>query len=297
MLREFAVEPSLFGDWSDFRYLQGKFDFSQARVIAEFPKKWRRLVYEAASGFSPGQKKELELWMMREKRFLVKSGRTYTNPANWLLSAETADAQEGQQFQAILAEQNPRNHPKVILPHDSVIDRHTLFACPHECAMPRTVEGYIDVCGAFIKHAKQIILIDPNVGGGTRWGLMLKALFACIERNDTVVPQYVTTSTSLEQDKFRIGDMHEKLPAFIPAGRSLEVVLLEKDSRKDHNRYILTESGGIKFPWGLDTSSDASTDVVNLMGEQTHADMLREYTDIVSRIVIDRFVINGTRHN
>ena len=290
MIREFAVEPALLGDWNEFRYLHEKFGFSKARLIAEFPKKWRAMVYASASTFTPAQKKKLELWLKKKESFLVRSGREYTSD-NWLLSAEAADREEGQAFHAILADENPRNHTKVIIPYDEPIEDHPQFFCPRECFMPRTPQGFIDVCRVTLKNARHIILVDPKFNGAGRWGQSVKALFGGIRRDIPVATTLYTSVTSLESECHRIGDIKE-FNGYIPTGCKLEIVLLEYDNRKDHNRLLLTESCGIKFPWGLDTGS-GSEDLVNLLDEGTHKTAYQEYTNLPGRTVMQKFTLEG----
>ena len=42
--QEYAIEPSLFGDYSQARYLLDDFGMDSGRLIGGFPRKWQRLV-------------------------------------------------------------------------------------------------------------------------------------------------------------------------------------------------------------------------------------------------------------
>ena len=58
MLYEYAVEPRAIGSsWQTFRYVIEKFGFDRGRLISQFPNTWFRLVYDAAEGFLPMEKK------------------------------------------------------------------------------------------------------------------------------------------------------------------------------------------------------------------------------------------------
>ena len=292
MLREFAVEPELFGQWSEFRYLHEKFGVPKARMIAEFPKKWRRMVYEAATDFTEIQRKTLEDWMANKDSFLVPSGRKYTLPDNWQQSAEAAHAQNP--FHAILANGNPRAHQQVLLPRDMPIENHPLFKCPYECFMPRDISGFMEISGFLLKCSKQIIFVDPYFKASSTWGESLQAMLSCVPPEAHLLRYCTGVAPRGEEEAYRITDLKEKLPKFISQGKSVEVVLLNKDAGMDmHNRYILTERGGIKFPWGLDTSGDGSSDIVNLMEEYTSESMFREYSSLVGRSVYTQFTVVG----
>lgn len=290
MLREFAVEPALLGQWNEFRYLHEKFGVPKARVIAEFPKKWRKMVYEAASDFTEIQKKTLEVWMENKESFLVHGGRNYTLPGDWLQSAEIAHGERP--FHAILANGNPRNHSKVLLPQDIPIENHPLFKCPRECFMPRNIEGFIEISGFLLSCSKQIIFIDPYFKANSDWGNSLKAMLACTPTDALMLRYCAGISPRGEEKGYRVADLKEKLPRFIPHGKSVQIVLLDKDVGMDtHNRYIVTERGGIKFPWGLDVARDEARDIVNLMEEETSNSMFEEYASLAERSVVTKFTV------
>ena len=69
----------------------------------------------------------------------------------------------------------------------------------------------------------------------------------------------------------------EKLPEFVPAGRSLSVVLWEEnDGRRLHNRYVLTERGGILVGTGLDAQGSGEDDLC-LLSDDHNQTLLSKY--------------------
>jgi hypothetical protein len=293
MLHEFAVEPALLGNWHNFHYLHEKFGVPQARMISEFPGKWRRMVYEAAGGFSEIQRKILEQWMADKTAFLIPGGRAYTMADDWLKSAEAAHVEKP--FHAVLARENPREHFYVISAEQPITERHPLFHCPRECAMPKTVNGYITVSRPLLQCSRQILFIDPYFKAEKKWVDPLRAMFACIPSNVTLLRYCARASPGGEEPSFRRSELIQNLPRFIPLGISLDIVLLTKSLGRDtHNRFILTERGGIKLPWGLDIQADSPEDIVNLMEKETHQAKFAEYLDLTGHSVADKFTITGT---
>ena len=47
MLKEYALHPELLSSWSVCRYLSDKFGYGRGRVIARYPNRWERMVYES----------------------------------------------------------------------------------------------------------------------------------------------------------------------------------------------------------------------------------------------------------
>lgn len=293
MLHEFAVEPELLGNWHNFHYLHEKFGVPHSRMISEFPGKWRRMVYEAAGEFTEIQLKILEEWMAEKASFLVPSGRAYTRPDDWLQSAEAAHA--GKPFHAMLARRNPRAHPAVISAERPITEKHPLFHCPRECAMPKNVGGYIAASQPLLQCSRQVIFIDPYFKAEKKWGEPLKAMFAYIPSNMTLLRYCTGASPNGEDLGFRRSELVQKLPRFIPLGLPLEVVLLAKSPGRDtHNRFILTERGGLKLPWGLDAQADSPEDIINLMEKETHQAKFAEYLNLTGHSIADTFVVIGT---
>ena len=296
MIKEFAVEPALLGDWRDCLYLIEKFDLEEkGRVISWFPENWRKLVLEAADRHSVGVKdrKYIEEKFMEKFRkhqsAMVPSWRDCQDPENWFKSAEVAHQEKP--FHAIIAEHNPNGHSHVISykPGDS-IEEHILFKCPTECSMPKDTEGFCGIAGPLIRYSKRIIFVDPHFFNNDytlkNWGKPLEALL----RNISVIggkyyinkmPRYCTSAyLNGETAQYRQGRIERNLPAYVPRGLKLEVLLLSKLAGEDtHNRYILTDRGGLKFPWGLDVRKDGARDVVNLMDAGTRAEMFQYFGD------------------
>lgn len=300
MLHEFAVEPALLGDWQEFRALFGKFGVHQARMIAEFPKKWRKMVYEASAHFTDMQRKAIEDWLSDRDAFLIPNNRTYDVSVDWLSNAETAHTVNA--FHAIIAHTNPRNRLEVIL-SGALYEQHALFKCPRECSMSRDSNGFVMVSGPLLKCSRQIIFVDPFFWKANsererreRWGQHFKALLSTLSPT-TVISICTSASPKGETVDFRQEEIEEKLPSFIPNTIEIEILLLQHNSGNDtHNRYILTERGGIKFPWGLDADPSGAKDTVNLMESDTHQTKFSEYSEPEKHghQIASRFVVVGT---
>ncbi len=216
MLKEFAVEPAVLGDWREFYYLHEKFGIHKARTIARFPKKWTAMVYDAAKNFTDIQKKTLEQWLSEKDSFLIPNTRTYDPSCDWLQNAENSHLDDP--LHAIVAHANPRNQPNVIV-NASIGAGVELWNCPCECTMPKTVDGFIDVSHYLLKNSKRIIFVDPffwkansNDERRQRWGEPFKALLKQVSNNKNPMIQFcMGASPRGETVEFRQNELESSL--------------------------------------------------------------------------------------
>ena len=301
MIRVFAVDPSVFSDWSDFLSLKGSFGFSKARVIAKFPKKWRRLVYDSSVKLSTMQKKHLEIWLKEAEKFLVNSSVPYDGDTDWLTNAENAGLSDIRPFSSILSVRNPNNLSIVIVTNNGIIDNVERFNCPSHVLMPRTSDGYRRVCEPLLRFAEHtILIIDPYFNAEKRYIETIKTLLLCIKCNkkttddgiNNICIKLFTTVKPDGSDRYKIDNMKEKFAKLTFNNCRLEILFIKEDKTKFHNRFILTDRCGINFPWGLDIREDSQPDIVNLMDETTYAVIFEQYNNINDSEILEKFSFN-----
>jgi len=281
MLREFAIEPALLANWKNFHYLHEKFGISKARVIAQFPKNWYKMVCEEADavGGVLNKKRVVEWLVSAKKTFLIPSGRDYKIPDDWLQSAENAHTTNP--FTSILARENPRNHPEVLKWSDEeteVPEAHPLVKNEYEFRMQKTPEGFLQTCFLLLQHSHEIIFIDPYLKDGNGSFDVLKLILYSIYKSTSTeknIRYFTIESPNGETLEYRVNELKQKLPKSIPTGMSIKIILLNDM----HNRFILTERGGIKFPYGLDVRRDKH-DEVNYLSENLHREIFDEYSKL-----------------
>ena len=62
MIYEYALDPALLDNWKDCRFFQQSFGPDKGRLIADYPRKWKRAVLEAIrkSGCGDVEKKRIK---------------------------------------------------------------------------------------------------------------------------------------------------------------------------------------------------------------------------------------------
>src|ERR1041384_2261949 len=117
MIHEFAVEPVVMATWQHFRVLWDDFGVSRGRLLVEYPKSWRRQIYELAGQLS----KPIRAHAIRTKlgdpnqrhRLVGPSGLACDPGRGWLANAE--GQQKGPQpFRAIVARNDPSGRDDVL---------------------------------------------------------------------------------------------------------------------------------------------------------------------------------------
>ncbi len=88
-----------------------------------------------------------------------------------------------------------------------------------------------------------------------------------------------------------------RLPNIIPHGMCVRLVRWrQKDGgEKLHNRYILTDKGGVSLGVGLDDGTPGETDEIKLLDEETYKFRWKQYTSEPAFDLVDEVVVEGRR--
>jgi hypothetical protein len=256
MFKEIAIDPhAVVRSYRDFVYVIEKFGLHQGRLIAQFPSKWKKMAYEAARQRHRG-KVELNRIELRLKKLdedvLWSSGRPGGDPsAPWL--QRVSDEHEQRPFDAIVVEGGEQEMPFV--PLDLLYEQHPCLAPNHQWVVNRKAEVLADACRFHLATAKHVKLIDPHFDLATRrFRRPFEALLSATGANRPQVDIY----RSLDP-KFDAGDWVERMAKFASAAamRGFNVRLFLFPGLM-HNRYVLTDRGGVMFGTGLDDDNDGN---------------------------------------
>ena len=92
MIHEFALDPGVLSTWSSFRYFYDHFGAEHGRLISQFPRKWKKMVYDACSRCADIEKKKIEERLTDINNKLVRMSREYNNSMPWFENAEAQHA-------------------------------------------------------------------------------------------------------------------------------------------------------------------------------------------------------------
>lgn len=261
MFKEIAVEPdAITGSYRDFKYVIEKFGVPEGRWISRFPKRWEALVYQSANAKLTGtidlKRIEERLRRVGDKVLLASGRHPADNKATWIDSA--LREHKRRPFDAIIAALG-RDNPAVVAVADLDGD--------HPCLMPnrqwivaRTAQEMASCCVSLLMSSRHVKLVDPHLDLAQPRFWRPFAGFLAAAKADAIVDLYRGDDLSAD---FAIPRFGERLEGIRPTGVRVRLFLLRQATM--HNRYVLTERGGLSFSTGLDDANN---------GLKTHDDVM-----------------------
>ena len=279
MFKVIAVDPgAIVRSDRDLVYVLEKFGMHQGRVISEFPRRWKAMAFEAAQRRHRGK---VELARITERLRQVHDGVLYSSgrPGGdaalaWVQRAAVEHAREP--FDAILVEDDPTDPPFVQLDH---------FDEAHACLVPnrqwdvrREALRIAKICFLHLRTAKHVKLVDPYMDlSQRRFRRPFESMLAEAGANRPLVDIYRSDSLG-ESETIRRADWLASKAA--SAGFSVRLFIRPEASM--HNRFVLSDRGGLMFATGLDDDDDGggtSHDVVTLLDPPLWRNKWLEYSD------------------
>jgi len=280
MLKEYAVDPDCLSDWQTFRYLIENFGVPQGRLIAAFPSKWLKIVYGACSSFSFQQKQKLQLELNRIKKCgFSRTSRPYDGNLEWLENALTQH--NNNPFHAIISERNDINHQ--VLAASEITEIDPLWGIQRTMVVPRNAESMAAAVCTLLAASKHIVLIDPHFGPeNIRHRRPLQAFLQAAAQNRSGRMPEIEVHTQIKSSKeFFRDECQNKLTQLIPTDLTVRFVrwTVKPDGQPLHNRYILTDLGGVSFQHGLDDDQNraGATDDIALLDRDSYEQRWDEY--------------------
>jgi hypothetical protein len=308
MIYEYAVEPALVAQWAKKREvgLTGQFGLDQRRVISDLPIEWEGEVstalleefkydagspeYEQASAF-------LGALLSILKTNMVSRGLTF-RPGSWLEQALEIHAQEP--FHAILAREPLAGNSSVIT--DSIVNELTdqRWYVPTVRPVRKTAQDLASTLAPLLRGANKIVIVDPYFDPrNSAYREVLGALLSHTSsgrgpgRNLPDVELIVGLdegrsdggSAPLEKQlentasHKRVGAT-ENLASCIPRSMRLTFRCAANfpDGDKLHNRFVLTNFGGVSLPYGTQALGPSVFDDLSLLYKGQYEERWRQFT-------------------
>lgn len=283
MIYEYALDPMLVVNWAigcQGRFV-GQFGMDQRRLVSDYPKDWVGEVYgafyehfgydDSSLEFQNAQP-ELQSYVQWLSEFTVQRDVKRTPECTWL---QGAVAEHGRRpFHAIMTTTGDGVECyEVITPEVWDNLRDVRWYLPTIMATKKSAEDLAAAIEPMLRGAQYIVLVDPYFdAANARYQASFAALVraACGARgHGSSLPELIVM-TGIEQkhkphegeftreamirvaDDLRVKALRE-IPKLLPAGMSVSFYCLKHPDAGEplHNRYVLTDIGGVVVPYGL----------------------------------------------
>ncbi len=269
IFKEFALQPELLSRFESCRFWLSLFGLEKGRQISRYPKRWKKLVYEATPSARPREKKAIEerLRKLPNSIFRVRDHVWDPNPSvGWLNNA--IDEHRMRPFRAIIADVNGMNKDFIIEGNEDD-EQHELLQANPSTQIIRDLEGLTSWVAPLLEQSSKIVIVDPFFSPTDPAHLRpLKKIFEIINQRQSgcseILLEYHSRDTIGGTDEWFIEKCNENLSHIRPENISIEFYRWE--SHKIHNRFLLSkEYGGVMYGHGLGESSHNSSDIDEIL--------------------------------
>jgi hypothetical protein len=298
MIYEYAVDPGLLNSWERFRYLTEKFGVSHGRLISRFPKRWKALVHQALGDVPDIDKARIVEKLKGIDDKLLPRFHEWVEGLPWIDNAVREHAVRP--FHAIVCSAVQGRHPQQ-LAYADLEEALPLWAVGHERVVQRVAAQLAAAVAPLLRITRSVMFIDPHFDPykARVRSTVAEFIAGCVAGRGDVPLERVEFHTEFrpEINDFA-AECQRQLARRIPTGITLRVVRWREFDNGEglHNRYILTERGGLRFAWGLDEGAASQTDDVSLLDQGVYQKRWNQFFGAAPAFeFVDEIFVKGTR--
>ena len=274
MNEEFLVEPTCFNSALELKYLLEKFGFYQGRFIGQFPRSWRKDVFEQMQVLPDVEQARIRSLMEQHKNCLVPSGQEFLADLSWFENAHLQIEQNN--FDGLIAAaSNARNYPTV-----DEVDMDYLRG-GQDIRILASSANYTKYTRRLLQLSHEIVLVDPYLKLDSRpCAQVIKNLLAVAQqgkcRSFVIWARYEIVSI-----KNYAQELKNSYQCMLLPGSSLTVKLVNDNdsSEKMHARLMLSVLGGFRFDHGFSEFNASRYVDIAILGKSVHEQHCRWYLD------------------
>jgi len=270
--QEYAIEPSLFEDYQQGRYIIRGFGVGEGRLIAGFPRKWQRAIRRQMSGYTDMQRKALTERLIALNNVIVARSHPYDGDRDW--REQAFECHKANPFHALLLNGTYADAAAIDATMD--VDNEALWEANRRISVPRQAEDLGNTLAFLLAECRDLIIADHvfNPGGGTndKWLNPIWSLSCRCAQNESLRS---ITVHCLDKDRDpwpegRFVDVcGNRLPEFLPADVVLRACLWRQreGGLQFHERLIVTDIGGVVVDPGIDEGKAGETYDLRLLSD------------------------------
>jgi len=255
MIYEFAISPSLCSNFQDLKFFLATFGGEHGRLFSDIPrKKWIRLARASIKHSDNGQvmKKRLVVGSERLSRKAIYCRNSVPEPESDLWLDHAIAAHKDRPFQAILTDCYDGDE-ECVFRNDQEFTEHGRWNIPLDKRIERSPHIMIEAITPMLDCAREVVLVDRNFDPDKyRWRPFLIELATFLSKRNfspsiKKIDYHSGDKISEEHLKFLCG---KYLLKDLPPDIKINFFIWPWDQL--HDRYILTDVGGVDFGIGLD---------------------------------------------
>ncbi|EXI78381.1 MAG: hypothetical protein AW10_03095 [Candidatus Accumulibacter appositus] len=321
MIYEYALEPSLVVDWAlaGDGCCVSQFGLDCRRLVSDFPTDWKGLVFAdflARYDYDYGHpdvantQPTLDAFLQILTDCMVLRQIHLPQRAAWLEEAINEHFQRP--FHAIFARRRPEDSPADVITEENIRNvRDPHWRLPTIKTTRKSAADIASRLRPLLQAASKIFLIDPYFDASKK---RFQDPFAEIMRQTAMQPRAVSSSpvislitgverhfkeTAKPTNEQEIGKRRKEeanvaaeivrqarchLAALVPNGLAVKISVLKNPTRGDplHNRFVLTDVGGVILPYGLDErdrDGQCATDDLTLLPQGMYWERWKQYAE------------------
>lgn len=324
MIHEFVVEPELLFEWAksrrDYAYFIDSFGRGHFRILARYPGNWkaRAVQYAEASykelitaahtieekGDVTARKQRFDALMDVLVRNNVTIGRgdlAFLEQNSWV---DNAVRHAPNPFHAIVARTKHQNSDYV-LAGDELYD-HPRWKLKRSHVLARDVNSIVAAVKPILQRCQYVTFIDQYFHPGSAKHIdLLRAYLQILSAVPRNAPPRIEIwcaeegkgkpwpSTATDFANLNLG-------AELDVGWSVRIICYRQETGGEqvHNRYILTDIGGVVFAAGLASGSRGTHDDITVMELEQYERRSKQYKDPTTAFFLkpgESLTIDGSR--
>lgn len=277
MNEEFAVEPTVFENSFQLKYVLEKFGFFHGRFIVSFPKKWIKQAYDHIQGLPDIEQARCRCLLEKYARTSIvpSGGLIYESSLTWVDNVHRVQ-QEKNAFDGVVTRyKNPFGYITI----DELDQDYLGFAT--DARIVGISENYNRLAKRLLQLSHEVTLIDPYLR--LERPACEKVLKGFLEqaKNGNCKRFICWTRHDIAAIKDYLGMLEEKYKPNLNANSELIVNLVEDNhsSEKMHARLLISSLGGLRFDHGFEEFHDYRKVDVSVLSENAHNAHCRWYID------------------
>ena len=277
MIKEFAVDPEALANWEDCRFITSLFGAGNGRVISNYPKRWKRMAFDAATKVaSTMDRKRIEVRLARlDKTVLLQGGRPAGESDQWL---DNALAEHKRLPFSSIISMETKDDIIAISDIDETIEP---FAVTRGITIERNAEAMVDAINIIFQAGTHYKFIDPFF---TPTRNHIRPLKCFIERISSrkvsskgVIIEIVSKAEENAEDDERFEhNIRASVEDFLPEDMELKISLFPE--ARMHDRWVLSDWCGVSFGHGFGEGGNRPTVNLLLLDEATRRQHWNEFS-------------------